>query len=346
MKVLIVKTSSMGDVLHTLPALTDAARSLPGASFHWLVEESFAEIPAWHPAVSRVIPVAMRRWRRGLLTSAHLAESLRMLRSLRADRYDRIIDAQGLLKSAVLAACARGERHGLDSDSAREPLAALFYQHRHAITRQAHAVIRLRQLFAAALDYKLTDAPVDYGISSIAADSRHGRNDYLVFLHGTAWRTKQWPEEYWRELVKRAQDSGLDILLPAGNPEETERAHRIAAGYVNAEVLPRMNLTQIAGILSGARGVIGVDTGLAHCAAALSVPAVTIYGATNPGLTGTLGRAQQHACADFACSPCLRRRCNYHGSAQVKPACYETVPPSQVWGMLTDLLKIVTARSG
>jgi len=345
MKILIVKTSSMGDVLHTLPALTDAARALPQAQFDWLVEESYAEIPSWHPAVNTVIPVAMRRWRRGFVTSRHANEWLNMLRSLRACKYDKIIDAQGLLKSAVLTACARGERHGFDMSSAREPLSALFYQHRHAILKQAHAVVRLRQLFAATLHYEPADSPVDYGIPRPVSASPYARDAYLVFLHGTAWPSKQWPEEYWRELAKRAQDTGMRVLLPSGNIEESKRAQRIASVCANAEVLPRMNLTQIAGILAAARGVIGVDTGLAHCAAALSVPAVTIYGATSPGLTGALGPEQRHACANFACAPCLRRKCSYRGSTHVTPACYQTVPPSRVWGMLTELLNPAGAHT-
>ncbi len=338
MNILIVKTSSLGDVLHALPALTDAARALPASQVDWVVEESYAEIPSWHPAVTNIIPVAMRRWRKGLFTAQSLKEWRHTLGMLRASSYDIIIDAQGLLKSAVLAACAHGERHGFDRPSAREPLATLFYQRRHTVSRQLHAVERLRRLFAAALGYDLPDGPVDYGLPPMESLTEQARGAYLVFLHGTVWRSKQWPEEYWRELTKLAANAGLRVLLPAGNLEESERAHRIAAASNNAEVLPSMNLTQIAAILAGARGVVGVDTGLAHCAAALSVPAVTLYGATDPGLTGALGRTQCYARADFACSPCLSRECNYRGRAKVSPACYETIPPSHVWKLLNDLL--------
>ncbi len=346
MRFLIIKTSSLGDVLHTLPAVTDAARALPQARFDWLIEETYAEIPAWHPAVDSVIPVAMRRWRRGFLTPSHTAEWRHALRTLRTRRYDGIIDAQGLLKSAVLAACARGQRHGFGFRSAREPLAALFYRHRHTISRTSHAVTRLRSLFALALGYALPDGEIDYGISRALIPFHRADAAYLVFLHGTAWPTKQWPEKYWGKLAGLANDAGLRVLLPAGNREEAERAHRIAATAGNAQVLPNMTLTQLAGILAGAQGVVGVDTGLAHCAAALSVPAVTIYGATNPALTGTLGHAQRHACANFACSPCLRRKCHYRGPAPVTPACYQTVPPLQVWNMLTGLLGVSALHTG
>ncbi|MHB8347850.1 MAG: lipopolysaccharide heptosyltransferase I [Acidiferrobacterales bacterium] len=338
MRILIVKTSSMGDVLHALPALTDATRALPNARFDWLVEEAFAEIPAWHPAVDTVIPVALRRWRHRILAPSHAAQWRHALHALRARRYDRIIDAQGLLKSAVLAACAHGPHHGLGFTSAREPLAALFYRYRHTVSRGSHAVMRLRSLFALSLGYAPPRDEIDYGISRTLLTFRHTDVAYVVFLHGTAWPTKQWPERYWSSLAGMVNDAGLRVLLPAGNREETDRAHRIAATAENAEVLPPMTLTQLAGVLAGAQGVVGVDTGLAHCAAALSVPAVTIYGATNPALTGTLGHGQHHACADFACSPCLQRKCRYYGPGSVTPACYQTVPPRQVWKMIAGLL--------
>ena len=338
MRVLIIKTSSLGDVLHALPALTDAARALPQVRFDWLVEESYAEIPAWHPAVDTVISVALRRWRSGITSPQHRQEWMQALHALRMRRYDRIIDAQGLLKSAVLAACARGQRHGLGFTSAREPLAALFYGHRHAVPRGRHAVERLRTLFALALDYAAPHDTIDYGISPALISATDPRGTYVVFLHGTAWTTKQYPEPYWIALAGLANAAGLRVLLPAGSPAEAERAHRIAASTADARVLPAMTLTGLAGVLSGARGVVGVDTGLAHCAAALSVPAVTIYGATDPGLTGTLGRAQHHARAEFSCSPCLRRRCHFHGASAVVPACYETVSPPQVWALLTRLM--------
>ena len=128
MRVLLIKTSSLGDVIHTLPALTDAARAIPGIRFDWVVEEGFAEIPAWHPAVDAVIPVAIRRWRKKPLQAVRSGEWSNFKRRLRETQYDLVIDAQGLLKSAWLTRYARAEVVGLDKSSAREPLAARFYQ--------------------------------------------------------------------------------------------------------------------------------------------------------------------------------------------------------------------------
>ncbi|HIQ53746.1 MAG TPA: lipopolysaccharide heptosyltransferase I, partial [Pseudomonas pachastrellae] len=146
MRVLLIKTSSLGDVIHTLPALTDAARAIPGIRFDWVVEEGFAEIPSWHPAVDAVIPVAIRRWRKKPLQAVRSGEWGNFKRRLRETQYDLVIDAQGLLKSAWLTRYARAEVVGLDKSSAREPLAARFYQRRLAVAWGQHAVERTRQL--------------------------------------------------------------------------------------------------------------------------------------------------------------------------------------------------------
>lgn len=295
MRVLIVKTSSLGDLIHTLPAVTDAARALPGIRFDWVAEEGFAEIPGWHPAVERTIPVALRRWRKNWLAAWRSGEIPDFLQRLRERDYDCVIDAQGLLKSAVLTRLAHGPRCGPDCRSAREPLAALFYSRRFAVPRDRHAIDRVRQLFSAALGYEFDPMGLDYGLNPANfaqpafLDSQPA---YLVFLHGTTWPSKRLPAQQWVELARRAGEDGHAVLLPWGNETERDTAQRIAAGAANARVLPRLNLTEMAGVLAHGRGVIGVDTGLAHLAAALGKPALTIYTATFPERTGARGAQQ------------------------------------------------------
>ena len=225
MKVLLVKTSSLGDVVHTLPALTDAQRALPGIQFDWVVE-GFAEIPAWHPAVAQVIPVAIRRWRKHPLQALRKGEWQRFKARLREGRYDLVIDAQGLLKSAWLTRYVKAPVAGLDRESAREPIAARFYDRCYAVPRDQHALERVRQLFAQALAYPLPQDVADYGLDreQMAAPSDQ---PYLLFLHGTTWPSKHWPEAYWRELAERMSDFGWAIRLPWGNAEEgAGRTHR------------------------------------------------------------------------------------------------------------------------
>lgn len=338
MKVLIVKTSSLGDVIHTLPALSDAARALPDIRFDWVVEEALAEIPAWHPAVERVIPIALRRWRKQPSAALTGGEWRQFLHQLRTENYDKIIDAQGLIKSAVITRLARGPRYGLDRRSAREPLAALAYGHKISVEKKQHAITRVRALFAAALNYPCPATAPDYGLSPTRFEPAATDERYMVFLHGTAWSSKQWPLGYWLELARLAAAQGYKVYLPWGNPNERQRARHIAAHCSSAVVLPEMNLAALAALLAHACGVVGVDTGLSHLAAALAAPAVTIYGATRPELTGTVGASQVHLCAKFPCAPCGGRVCAYQGAAPVQPACYQTIPPTQVWGSLTPML--------
>lgn len=294
MRVLIVKTSSMGDVLHTLPALTDAMQALPGIRFDWVVEEGFAQIPSWHEAVDRVIPVAIRRWRKAWFSAPIKAERAAFRAAVRAEHYDAVIDAQGLVKSAALVTrLAHGTRHGMDWQTAREPLASLFYTRRHHIAKAQHAVERTRELFAKSLGYLKPQTQGDYAIarhflSNINVDTRN----YAVFLHATTRDDKHWPEEHWRELIGLLKDAGLRIKLPWGAPHEEARARRLAEGFEYVEVLPRMDLEGIARILAGAKFVVSVDTGLSHLTAALDRPNITLYGPTDPGLIGGYGKNQ------------------------------------------------------
>ena len=294
-RVLIVKTSSMGDVLHTLPALTDARAAYPEICFDWAVEEGFAQIPSWHPAVDTVIPVAIRRWRKNWFSAPIRAERARFRHAIQAHHYDAVIDAQGLLKSAFLVTrYAKGTKHGYSRHSAREPLASFFYDIRHNVSKKMHAVERIRQLFAFSLNYPLPTTQGDYGIaqhflSLPAIDKR----PYLVFLHATTRDEKHWPETHWRELIALLADSDLRIKLPWGAEHEHQRAIRLAQGFDYVDVLPKMSLAEVAQVIAGAQSVVSVDTGLSHLTAALDKPNITLFGPTDPGLIGGYGKAQR-----------------------------------------------------
>jgi heptosyltransferase-1 len=293
MRVLIVKTSSLGDVVHTLPALTDAVRGVPALRCDWLVERAFAEIPAWHPALARVIQCDLRNWRRNPGQTVFGGEWGRFRAELRQTAYDLVIDAQGLLKSAVLARQARGPVVGPDRVSAREPLAAALYQHGYSIPGQcaAHAVERTRRLFAQALGYACADTPPDAGLEPARFPQPDLHEPYVVFLHGTTWPSKRWPLQHWGELGAWLGARGLRVVLPWGSEAERADAEQIAA-QCKGLVLPRLGLTALGGWLARARLCLGVDTGLAHLAAALGTPQLTLYGPTLPQLTGAVGANQ------------------------------------------------------
>ncbi|GAA5786884.1 lipopolysaccharide heptosyltransferase I [Chitiniphilus shinanonensis] len=285
LRILIVRLSSMGDVIHAMPAVTDMARAVPGARIDWVVEEGFAELPALHPAVRRVVPFALRRWRR---EGGALREFAAFRRALREERYDVVLDVQGLLKSALVARLARGPVVGYDSASAREGLAALFYGTHYAVPRQRHAILRVRELAGAALGYP-PPATLDYGLPrpDVALPWLPG-DGYAVLLTATSRADKEWPERDWLELGERLAAQGLACVLPWGSPAEQIRAQRLANGIRNAVVTPRMTLTEAAALLAGARVTIGVDTGLVHLAAAMAVPTVAIFCASDPDRTGVL----------------------------------------------------------
>ena len=294
MRVLVVKMSSLGDVIHTLPALTDAAGKLPGIRFDWVVEEDFAEIPAWHPAVETVIPVALRRWRKRPLRSFRGAEWRRARNSLRRPVYDAVIDAQGLMKSAAIARQVRAPRYGMDRKSVRERLACAVYQHKIPVPRDMHAVQRTRLLFSRALGYQLPGEQGDYGIRNQLTCTRPPLPRGLLFFHGSARAEKLWPESHWRELLQQVARAGYRVWLPWGNDLELERARRIAAGCTAAQVLPRLDLRGLADMLLRVRAAVAVDTGLGHLAAALDVPTVSLYGPTSTRLVGAYGPHQVH----------------------------------------------------
>ncbi len=297
MKILIVKTSSMGDIIHTLPAVTDIFNNVTNAQIDWVLEKSFSEIPSWHKAVHKVIPISWRAWRRHIFLAIKNHDIANFLKTLRAEKYDVIVDAQGLLKSAFITLLSKGRTAGFDYSSAREPLAAFFYRKKYHVAKDQHAITRIRKLFSLAFNYPLKEQGTDYGLDklSLSPNSIINSDDkYLVFVHGTTSVTKYWQEEKWINLAILAGHNGYKVKLPWGNKEEFERAERIKAACNNVIVLPKMSLTAIAHELQNSACVIAVDTGLGHLAAALDRPTISLYGNTKPKLIGTVGKIVYH----------------------------------------------------
>ncbi|MFI4937007.1 MAG: lipopolysaccharide heptosyltransferase I [Candidatus Berkiellales bacterium] len=341
-RVLIVKMSSMGDVIHTLPAITDAKRALPEIEFDWVVEPGFAEIPKWHPAVKEVVELPFRRWRKQPWQTFKQGMLGTFLRQLRQNKYDRIIDAQGLMKSALITWFAKGRSFGPDFHCAREPFASLAYQQKVRIAKvtEQHAVVRMRQLFAKVLNYPLPETPADYGIDKSKLASISYGDNVIIFLHGTTWPTKHWPQNYWQELGVLVAKAGYKILLPWGNEIEHTRAQSIydfvkqSGAEVLPQVLPKSTLSEVTSLIAKAKGVVAVDTGLGHIAASMATPTVSLYGPTDPILTGAHGPSQVHLSSDFSCAPCLSRKCRHGPDLEIMPPCFTRLPPEKVWQAL------------
>ena len=283
--ILFIKTSSLGDVVHQMPAITDAARHRPGVRLSWVVEEAFAPLARLHPAIADVIPVATRRWRKQLVQRSTWHEVAEFVTTLREGEFDLVVDTQGLIRSGLMTKLASGLRHGYDAGSIREPLASKFYDVTHTVSRSLHAVTRNRTLTALSLGYQL-DGEVDYGL---LPQPQAEQARYAVLLHGTSRVSKEWDEPHWIAVGDWLQRHGLEVVLPWGTELERQRSERLCAAIPNSRVLPRQSLDRTAQTIGNAALVIGVDTGLLHLAAAYRVPLVAVFLATEPGLTGPVG---------------------------------------------------------
>ena len=279
MKVLLIKTSSLGDVIHALPAVTDAIAQ--GFEIHWMIEEGFSEIAGMHPGVSSVIPVAWRRWRHSLVSSANEIRAFK--RKLRETKYDVCIDSQGLIKSGILSLLSHSSiKVGYDYGSARESIVSCLYNKRITVPRELHAIDRQRQLLSSALDYSFVKE-VDSGIGFRSSLKRQA-----FLLHGTTWESKHWPIERWIDLATLLRSEGLEVLTSWGNLRERKDAEAIASETASV-VLPRMSLKQLVSKLGESIVTVGVDTGLTHLSSAIGTSTIGLYGPTRIDLTGCHG---------------------------------------------------------
>lgn len=340
MRILLVKMSSMGDIFHTFPAISDIKKHFPAAEIDWVVEDGFKEIVEWHPHIRNAIPIHLRRWvkQRDKKT---WQEFKAWRTALRTERYDHIIDAQGLLKSAVISKCALGKGiDGYDKDSAREPITHWFYKRTHTVDKNQHAVERTRQLVGKALGY--TPAPnLNFGINQNFTHIQKNPRK-LIFIIGTSWVTKLWATSEWQALTKIAIAAGFEVEIIWGSSEEQAIADEIITVCPKATRPPqRLSITTIAEKLVGAAGVIGLDTGFSHLAGALEIPTIALYGATSPIKVGLIGDHTHNLQLSEAldCMPCHKRQCKWlPENSRDTPACMAGIKAAQVWDALQNKL--------
>jgi heptosyltransferase I len=292
--VLVVKTSSMGDVVHTLAAVTDMANACPGITVDWLVEAPFASIAALHPSVHTVVPMSWRKWRKNLWRATTWTAMRHCRALLRAEPYDAIIDFQGLLKSVLWGRQAQGPLLGFDRGSIREPLASIFYDRAVAVPRQLHAVERSRRLAASHLGYSLPTSAPDFGLRHPASAWMPAHRPYAVLIPCASRVEKHWPLAHWRALLACCERNGLHVVVLWGSKDERHLAEQVAQGS-GASVPPFLTVSDAAAVLAQAHVVVGLDTGFTHLAAAFARPTVGIYCDHEPGLAGVTG-------SGFVCS--------------------------------------------
>lgn len=344
MKILVVRLSSLGDILHLFPAISDLRRRFPDAEIHWLVEPAFAEMVGWHSAVNNVITVPLRSHKKSWWKIPKLLRGLK--RQLQAEKYDLVLDAQGLLKSALLARLAGVDIYGFNADSARESLAAKFYWKTASVASGLHVIEKNRQLVAQLFDADISQ-PADFGLEAfrqkqtLLSDGMDGFSGqpYIVLLHGTTWNSKYWPESSWQELVRLLTEQGWRCLLPWGNEEEHRRAQRLqVAGGELSQVLPRMSLTELMTVLLHARGFVSVESGIGHLATVLDIPGIMLHGPTDPAYSGILGKSCRHITSGLYCSPCFKRDCPRLESQAEIPPCQQAITAQTVFQQCMALL--------
>jgi len=288
-KILLIRMSSMGDIIHNFPAATELRSHFPQAEIHWVVEEAFVDLARLHPAIDRIVPFALRRWRKKLWGATNRAEMRAFKYDLLEEDYDVAIDSQGLLKSAIVGKLSGAAVVGYSRQTARDPLACLFYDRRFDIP-PVHVIERNRMIVGRALGYT-PDGPLDYGISPPKiALSWQPANPFVVCLTATARAAKLWPETHWITLGHWLLAEGLVPVFPWGSEPEHERSLRLADALPGSLAPPRFSLTEGARLLADARLAIGVDTGLMHMAAAVNTPTVGIFCDSDPDHAGPRGR--------------------------------------------------------
>jgi len=342
MRVLIIKLTSMGDLMHALPALTDAVKAIPNIEFDWVVDKTFSEVPLWHPAVKNVITTAHRQWKKNIIQSWREGLLSQFNQKLNKYDYDLVIDLQNNMKSATVSWFYKGDVHGFDKGYCRERFAYKAYKHRYAIPENQHAINRIRQILSQALAYPLVDSPPDYGTNFEQYDLPELNfvlpEKYLIFVHNASWLSKIWPLTSWQGLINKVVDHGYSVLLPCGTDEEQQRAQQIAAVNEKAHALPRLTLNEIAALTYRADAAMCSDTGLAHLAAVAGTPAQTIYGATDTDLIGTVGRHQHHIVSEMNCAPCYKRTCPRPEAINGEPVCMDEISIETAWHRLKAIL--------
>ncbi len=368
MKLLLIKLSSLGDLLHVFPALTELQKIHPDLEVTWVVESVFKEVPFWHPAVKHVIVAPMRQIKKERF-HIKIKTVWQLIKEIRKQKYDVVVDAQGLFKSALFSLIARGKTFGFGKGSAREAVWWL-YGKRVDASWDWHAVERQNALFTQILQnppaqfYSLLKQSSPFQ----GCETRDEQNslirfntqnlDYalqpwqpkhskiLFFAHGTTWASKHYPDILWQELVKLATAAGFKVWLPYVNDKELKRAEFLKVNN-HVTILPKMSLTAIKEKLYEVDGMISVDTGLAHIAAAIGVPNITLYGPTDPKKIGTMGQHQVHLAAQFTCAPCEKKIC-FHPDrfTEPSPPCFRMLQPKDVFQLIVEYFLIRNNNQG
>ncbi len=310
MKILVIKTTSLGDIVHTFPAVSQIHKHFPQAQIDWAVEEEFSSLPLLHHAVTNIRITKWRKWKREpFAVKRNYAQWRQLKQQLKEQDYDVAIDAQSLLKSALVGKGIGAVFHGFAKG--RDPFASLYYDEKHTITAdelslyngqqghdgRQHKVPLMMKLCAASLGYAADISDCDYGIDLSRLKSKENQitsvssTKQKVFLcHKASQKQKELPDDFWQDLIAVLSTSGYQCILPGHSDNERAHAHKLAEGYEsNCDILPRLSIREIAQVMLNCNAVISLDTGLAHLATALGLRTIAIYLVSDPLIFGCYG---------------------------------------------------------
>lgn len=296
-KILLVKLSSLGDVLHNLPLVWDLRARLPDAQIDWVVEEAYVHLlepllsQNGFKGIDRIIPFGLRRWKKNLFKASSWKEFFAFRRNLREVQYDFLIETQGLLKSALVCSLANKSSNAVVAGLANatqysgyEPVARSFYNQRVQVPTQCHAVDRSRWVMCSAFNWPLLErakVPQFYPASFTQALAEKSvgnlQKPYVLCFHSTAREAKRWANSHWIALGKELSSKGYQVVFPWGNAAEKAISVELANKIPGAVVPPAFSIEEAFSVIAGAALTVGVDTGLTHLAAVLGKPTVEIY---------------------------------------------------------------------
>lgn len=283
-KILIIKSSSMGDVVHALPVACDIKTAMPDSVLDWVVEESFADIVTLSPFIDRHVTTAFRRWRKSLLAKDTRDEIAAVKAALAREQYDVVIDLQGLMRSALVARWTKSDTVGYSRDTIREPLASYLYRRTERVPESLTPVLRYRTMAARVLGYEIDGASPRFGLRVASVPPAGVKGPYAALAVNTSRVEKLWPQSRWVEVARALHEDGVQSVFFWGNDTERGRVQDIAGQVPEAVVMPRSSIRALAQAIAGARCLIGVDTGFSHLAAAMAVPSVGIIVGTSASL--------------------------------------------------------------
>lgn len=343
MKILLVKLTSMGDLIQTFPAITDAKKNFPNIKIDWVVEESFQNIAKIHPGINKIITFNYRKWKGNFLSKEFFNELKKFYKKLRHDKYDMVIDAQSNIKSSLITLFAKGKKYGLDKTSVREYGSHFFYNQTININRKQNHLIRMRKILAIFLGYSMDENKIEYGILNynFPKTDIFLPQKFVFINHLASRKNKLWPEIYWDEIIDFLISLGYNVVIPWWSEEEKERSLRFKKNRKEVYILPNISLLEKMAILKMASFAISLDTGLGHMAAALNIPNISLSGPSSTNLTGPLGENQFLLGANQPeCAPCQRSKCHYSGGAKYTSACLESIKTQQVKLLIKKIINL------